>query len=88
MRHIPTMPDRRLPLALIGGALLQAAAALWWAAEQGSVNRYQDVRLTSLESRNDIRSALDKELLDRLARIEERLATQSATLSDIKNNRR
>lgn len=83
-RHGYLNGTSRLDLALVGGILLQAAAALWWAADQGSDNRYQNVRLTTLESRQLADQAIDQQILDRLARIEERLAAQSALISDLR----
>lgn len=77
-----------IDLALVGGLLLQAAAALWWAADQGSDNRYQNNRLAALESHLAADQSLQQQTLDRLARIEERLAAQNTLLQDLKQTSR
>ena len=76
----------KLPLALLLGALLQAGGALWWAAQQGSAIRYDEVRLDAVETQLQGNAQLDRQLLDRLARIEERLSAQVALLSDLKSD--
>ncbi len=75
----------RLDLALCAAILLQAATALWWAAGQGSTNRWQDTRLAALESRADSEQSQNQQVIDRLARIEERLIAQSSRLDQLKS---
>lgn len=79
--------ERHVPLALVAGILLQAGIALWWAATQDSATRYQDLRLAALESRAESERQQGREMLDRLARIEERLRAQAGLLDDLKNLR-
>ena len=82
---MPATLPIRLPLALLGAMLLQAATALWWAAQQGSAISWHETRLAAVEAHS---ATLDRQLLDRLARIEERVAAQAALLGDIKNDLR
>lgn len=81
----------RLPLALLGTLLLQLAGALWWAAAQANAIGYHEVRLAAVESTlaADSRRQLaqDRQVVDRLARIEERLSAQLAVLNDLKQQR-
>lgn len=77
--------DRRIPLALIAGMLLQAAIALWWAAEQASHVGYIERRLSAVEVSQSQSHSQSAEVLVRLARIEERQQAQLGLLTDIKN---
>lgn len=82
----------RLPLAFLGTILLQLAGALWWASAQGNTIHYHEVRLSAVESAVDAQSQrqlqLDRQVLDRLARLEERLSAQLSILNDLKQRSR
>lgn len=76
--------ERRIPLALVAGLLLQAAVALWWAANQNSHVQYIENRLTAVETSQHQQRAQNAEVLVRLARIEERQQAQLHLLAEIK----
>lgn len=69
--------SRRIPLALVGAVVMQAAAMLWWVAGKNSELHYQNERLTTLEHASDRTTTSLDSIAERLARIEER---QAATL--------
>lgn len=69
--------SRRIPMALVGAVVMQAAAMLWWVAGKNSELHYQNERLTTLERASDRATSSLDNIGERLARIEER---QTATL--------
>ncbi len=75
--------DRRIPAAIALALVLQGSAVVWWASAKDSDVRFQQQRLDHLEQTvSDSRSA-ETEVLQRLARIEERVNDQSALLDRI-----
>jgi len=80
--------DRRLPLALVAAFLLQAGAAVWWAATKDSDDRFAQTRIDKLdESFADTREA-ESRILERLARIEERVDDEKAILDRMEKQKR
>jgi hypothetical protein len=79
--------DRRLPLALVGAFLLQAGAAVWWAATKDSDDRFAQQHMDRLDS--DLTETRDAEshILERLARIEERVDEEMSILDRIEKQR-
>jgi len=76
--------DRRIPVAFLAAILLQAGVALWWTADQAALLHYHQQRLDVMEAQHSGTMRQSNEQLVRLARIEERLAAQSALLNDIR----
>jgi hypothetical protein len=77
--------DRRVPIAFLAAMLLQAAVAVWWTADQAALLRYHEQRLNVMDARSGTDARQQNEMLVRLARIEERIAAQTALLADIRN---
>lgn len=76
--------DRRVPLALLTGLLLQAAVALWWVAKEAADVSFIERRLSAVEISQAQGQGQNAEVLVRLARIEERQQAQLGMLADIK----
>lgn len=72
--------DKKVPLALLAGLVLQAGAGVWFAAAlQGQVTNH-DRRIGSLEA-SDTRMHEDaRRISEALARLDERLQAQTAIL--------
>lgn len=64
--------DKRIPIAMIAGMLIQTSAIIWWAGRL-------DSRVETLESRDAQYSIL----LDRMTRTEEKLIALKETTSQI-----
>ena len=75
--------DRRVPLALAAALLLQAGTAVWWAATKDSDDRFHQQRIERLEAAMTQAKEGQAEVLERLARIEERVNAESASLDRI-----
>jgi hypothetical protein len=80
----PLTLDKRVPLTLVVGFVLQIAAALWWVAEQSSTIAYLERRLIAVETHQAKTQGQGEDILVRLARIEERQQAQLSLLNDIK----
>ena len=78
--------DRRVPLAMACALLTQAAAVVWWASARDADLRFQTQRIDQITLQTaDTRSA-ETEMLQRLARLEERLNADTAALDRIDRN--
>jgi septal ring factor EnvC (AmiA/AmiB activator) len=71
----------RVPIAVFVSLLLQAGLLIWWAAAMSArfderLNQFQE-RLQKLEATAQRSSDSDAAFLDRLARVEEKIATQA-----------
>jgi hypothetical protein len=77
--------DKKVPLALLIGLVLQAGAGVWFAAAlQGQVNTH-DRRIGSLEV-SDTRIHEDaRRISEALARLDERLQAQTAILRRVED---
>lgn len=80
---IEDLLDRRVPLAIIAALLLQAGGAVWWAATKDSDDRFHQQRIDRLETAMAQTREGQGEVLERLARIEERVNAESASLDRI-----
>lgn len=65
--------DRRVPLAVAFALFLQLAAAIWWAATKDSDDHFQQQRITVLEQQAMQTKDSQAQVIERLARIEERV---------------
>ncbi len=75
--------DHRVPLAIVAALLLQAGTAIWWAATTAAEQNFQQQRLESLETTVERGAENQMRLLDRLARIEERVSAEAEALDRI-----
>ncbi len=73
----------RIPLAILLGVLLQAAGAVWWASARDSEIRFQQARIDRLEGEMAQNMQVHMEILQRLARIEEKVGEGAALLQRI-----
>ena len=71
--------DKRVPLALIVALVIQTSGMVWWAATIQAEGNAREARLLKLEQR----TANDRAVGERLARVEERLAAQGEDISNI-----
>ena len=74
---------RNVPLALVFTLLLQAATVVWWASARDRDNFFLGQRVTSLETSLARTADGQSQVLERLARIEERLNAQIAQFDRI-----
>lgn len=65
--------DRRVPLAVCFALFLQASTVIWWAASKDSDARFEEQRVTTLEKQMNETQGGQAQVLERLARIEERV---------------
>jgi hypothetical protein len=75
--------DRRIPLAIVAALLLQGSAVVWWAASKDSDDRFQQQRIEHLEQTVSEENNAQTEMLERLARIEERVNAEMSVLDRI-----
>ncbi len=75
--------DRRIPLAVIAALLLQAATVVWWAATKDSDDRFQQQRIAAVEQAAAQMRDGQTAMIERLARIEERVNAEVFTLDRI-----
>lgn len=74
---------RNLPLAFVAALLLQGASVVWWASAKERDVFFITQRVTNLEVTATRSSEGQAQILERLARIEERLNAQVAILNRI-----
>lgn len=75
--------DRRVPLALLFAVLLQVVTVVWWAATKESDSRFDNNRITILEKEIAVSKDGQMHVMERLARIEERVNDQLFLLQQI-----
>ncbi len=80
---IENLIGRRIPLAIVAALLLQAGTAVWWAASHDAEARFEDERIAALEQSLDRASENDVRMVERLARIEERVNGEAEALARI-----
>ena len=80
--------DRRVPLAMVLALLVQAGTAVWWAATKDSDDRFLQVRVEHLENAQTQTHAEGSQVLERLARIEERENNNAVMLDRIEKRLR
>lgn len=77
------LADRRAPLAILAALCLQAGGLVWWVSARDADLRFLQSRIEHVEQFTADNRAVQNEALQRLARIEERLAGESAQLDRI-----
>jgi hypothetical protein len=75
--------DRRVPLAIMSALILQAGTAVWWAATKDSDDRFQQQHIQQLEQSVEQTRDSQNHIIERLARIEERLNAEVFMLDRI-----
>lgn len=75
--------NRRIPLAIVAALCVQAGGIVWWAATHDADAHFQQHRIDHLEQTANDASASQTEILERLARIEERVTDETETLKRI-----
>jgi hypothetical protein len=86
--NIEELLSRRIPLALAAALLLQAGTAVWWAASHDAEARFENERIAALEQAVERSNDSQTLVIDRLARIEERLNAEAETLARIEKRKR
>ena len=76
--------DRRVPIAVVFALVLQAAGAIWWASAKDTADRQRDYELNALQQQMGEGAAVQAQVIERLARIEERTAVQVSMLQEIR----
>lgn len=80
---IEDLLDRRAPLAVMAAVCLQIATIVWWAATRDSDTRFLQSRIEQLEQHAGERQQAETQMIERLARIEEKLNAQASLLDHI-----
>lgn len=75
--------DRRVPLAIVAALCLQAGGIVWWASARDADVRFQQRRIDMLDQSSNEARTSQTEMLQRLARIEERLSAEADLLQQI-----
>lgn len=75
--------EHKIPLALLVTLGLHLFAAIWWVSAKDRDTNYLGLRLTTLESSHNQSVGVQSTIMERLARIEERLAAEAAILERI-----
>jgi hypothetical protein len=75
--------DRRVPLAITVALFLQVCGIVWWASARDADVGFQQRRIDRLEQAASETRTSQTEMLERLARIEERLKAQTDLLQHI-----
>lgn len=79
---------RGLPLAILVTFLIHGSAIVWWASAKVQDTNYLSKRVSSLETISGTRQKAQHLILERLARIEERISSQRNLLDRIDKNLR
>lgn len=72
--------DRRVPVAIVVALCLQAGGIVWWASARDADVHFQQRRIDHLEQAANETRTSQTEILERLARIEERLKAETGLL--------
>jgi hypothetical protein len=89
LKETPMFDDffsKKIPLAIIGALLLQASTAIWWAATKDSDDRFQQQRIDRVEQSMSRTQDAQTEIVERLARIEERVNAEASSLDRIEQH--
>ena len=76
-------PITKPPIAILFTFLIQGSALVWWVSARVQETHFIDRRVNKLEDVVHISGKLETQLLQRLARIEERLSAQGILLEKI-----
>jgi len=79
----PGIIGRHVPLALVAAVLLQGATVVWWASAKERDLFFMEQRVSVIEAAQTQQSQTQSQILERLARIEERLNAHLAVLEKI-----
>lgn len=74
---------RHVPLALIGALMLHGATVIWWVSARDRDSFFLQQRVATLENSASRANETQMQMLERLARIEERVYAQSDVLDRI-----
>lgn len=74
---------RHVPLALVAAVLLQGATVVWWASAKERDLFFMEQRISNMEASMTTSSEAQKQILERLARIEERVNSALLALDRI-----
>jgi hypothetical protein len=66
--------DRRVPIALVAGLLMQMAVGMWWVAKMDSRMERGEQRMVRLEAHEEIATALQASVARDLGEIKGQLA--------------
>jgi hypothetical protein len=80
---IEELIDQHVPLAVVAALLLQAGTAVWWAATKDSDDRFEQQRVHSLEIEVEQTRDGQAQMIERLARIEERVNAELFMLEQL-----
>ena len=80
---IEDLLDRRVPLAIVAALCLQAGGIVWWASARDADVTFQQRRIDHLEQTASETRTSQTEILERLARIEERVTEETHSLERI-----
>lgn len=83
---IEDLLDRRVPLAVAVAIVLQAGTVIWWAATKDTDSRFQEQRVSHLEDSVAQTKQGQTQILERLARIEERVSADGRVLDRIEKH--
>jgi hypothetical protein len=72
--------DKRVPIALILTVAIQTGAMVWWAASISARVEMHERQIASLQSAEIAAAAETRRISETLARLDERLAQQTAVL--------
>lgn len=79
---------RRVPAMLVFAIIMQIATAIWWASAKEREAFFIEQRVKTLEVRASRVGENQNQISERLARIEERLSSQSSLLDRIEKQTR
>lgn len=79
---------KNVPAMLVFAIIMQAATAIWWASAKEREAFFMDQRVKTLETNSSRTIEAQGTISERLARIEERLSSQSALLDRIEKQTR
>lgn len=79
---------RGLPLAILVTLLLQGGSVIWWVASKNRDSVFMEQRVAHLEGSLNLSGDVQGQILQRLARLEERIAAQTLLLERIEKQGR
>lgn len=78
--------EQRVPLAIVIALFVQAAGVVWWISARDADVTFQQRRIDRLEQAANETRTSQTEMLERLARIEERVIAEAASLERIEKH--